>query len=751
MGVHNYILVFLLLNGVYGINQLRGDSVDYRSAFDQDLYEDVLNEDLCNRQLSLLMNGTEYLDFLDASGKFPSGFRQGNWHDFGDYFQCLGINKVIENVEIPGKYCAVQIPLTQDPFDIPQFPSTPGPDGWPEWPEDWPPLFPTAAPSTASPGTDPEEVSSTTEAALAPPTDDQVKAYENYMRLQAYARGISGLAPEAPESRFFPIIITANLRSMIGVCIPRACTPTHAIDFFQSRIPFVNFTYNEYYCRLPEDKPFATADIVAIVIFGIIGLVTIMSTSYDLYQTFVLKRDAQRINQIYACFSVYTNTRRTLTFSSSPGMLECVDGIRAISMLWVVVGHTYSMTLIGFIHNTVEFMASLSYFKSTWVTSAPITVDTFFTLSGILAVYTVIGKISRRRFIRTIHLFYLNRLLRMFPLLAAMVLLQASLFNHASDGPYWINQAAATENCRTYWWSALLHIQNYVNPLNVCLPQTWYLSVDIQLYIICPLVLVFMFGHEKIAWMVLTAFVLLSLVGSSVISFMYNFSAALANPGRLPEFSDYLRKYYFNTLARAPPFFIGMVYGYLLYLCKDKKIRISKINVAILWCLSFAMFAFCIFSIYPVMQLDHTAQTFDNFLNSYMRSIWAIGLGWLIFACVHGYGGPINWFLSLQVWKLPARLSYAVYLMHMAVIFTGTGSWVKTYYYTEGNNMYRFMGDISISFIFAFVLSVLIDAPFSTIQKILNGTSKRRPRKPVESVNPIAVVKDEDNFVKTSL
>lgn len=51
------------------------------------------------------------------------------------------------------------------------------------------------------------------------------------------------------------------------------------------------------------------------------------------------------------------------------------------------------------------------------------------------------------------------------------------------------------------------------------------------------------------------------------------------------------------------------------------------------------------------------------------------------------FTGPINWFLSLQIWKLPARLSYAVYLIHMAVIFTGTGSWLKTYYYTEGNNV----------------------------------------------------------------
>lgn len=65
----------------------------------------------------------------------------------------------------------------------------------------------------------------------------------------------------------------------------------------------------------------------------------------------------------------------------------------------------------------------------------------------------------------------------MFPLLAAVVLLQASAFHHVSDGPYWANPAHATENCREYWWSALLHIQNYVNPLRIVSKTVIYLSI----------------------------------------------------------------------------------------------------------------------------------------------------------------------------------------------------------------------------------------------------------------------------------
>lgn len=140
----------------------------------------------------MFFNEIIFFPVLDASGRFPSGFMQGNWHDFGDYYQCLGINKVIQDVDIQGKYCAIQVPLQQDPFEIPEFPSIPGGD---VWPEDWLPIFPTAAPPTIPPTEAPGDPPAD------PPTKEQAKIYENYMRLQAYARGISGVG-EPVESRY---------------------------------------------------------------------------------------------------------------------------------------------------------------------------------------------------------------------------------------------------------------------------------------------------------------------------------------------------------------------------------------------------------------------------------------------------------------------------------------------------------------------------------------------------------------------
>ncbi|KAM3956529.1 nose resistant to fluoxetine protein 6-like [Aphomia sociella] len=666
-----------------------------------------------------------FITVIDASARIPSGIFAGNLNDLGDYYQCLDISQQINNMDIQGKYCTIIVPFEQDPIEVPEWPEVIWPNiTWPEIP--WP-----------------------------SPDNETMERIEEFYKLRQWAMMMAGVSRQAEPvenvtARIFPMAITSDLGATFALCIPKVCSTREAIDYIQERVPILNLQHSEYFCRLPNDKPLSPADIVAITIFSIIGILIVISTTYDCYCVFVLESDA---NILYRSFSVYTNTRRFLTFNSNPGALECLDGIRAISMCWVVVGHTYSMTLLGFIHNLEETLAWLRKFSSTWVNAAPLTVDTFFLLSGLLAVYTTVGKISRGRFIRSIHLFYINRLLRMFPLLATVILLQASVFNHISDGPFWQNMALATENCRQYWWSALLHVQNYVNTLQVCLTHTWYLSVDMQLYFVCPIIMVLLFGNKKIACGALCCILLLALVSSSLYSFLYNFSAALAHPGRLGEFSDYVKYYYINTLARAPPFFVGMIFGYLLHLWRDRNIRISKINVTLLWSLSFAMMAFCVFSIYPVMQLEHDAQILDNILNAYMRTIWACGLGWLIFACVKGYGGPINWFLSLQMWKLPARLSYAMYLIHFPIIITANGSWLKTHYFTNGDNLYRFMADFWYTFLAAFVLCIAIDAPFSTLQKLLlGGGAKKRPppQKLAAQTNNLPHIVEAVN-VKTSL
>lgn len=47
---------------------------------------------------------------------------------------------------------------------------------------------------------------------------------------------------------------------------------------------------------------------------------------------------------------------------------------------------------------------------------------------------------------------------------------------------------------------------------------------------------------------------------------------------------------------------------------------------------------------------------------SFHRLGWSVSNGWLVLACVTGYGGVLSKFLSNRVWVPIARLTYCAYL-----------------------------------------------------------------------------------------
>ncbi|CAG9129006.1 unnamed protein product [Plutella xylostella] len=443
-------------------------------------------------------------------------------------------------------------------------------------------------------------------------------------------------------------------------------------------------------------------------------------------------------------------------------------------MMWVVLGHSFSTNLIGGVVNPLDTLEWVKQPYSIYVTSAPITVDKFLLLSGILLVYTVAGKMGRETLLKNIHLFYLNRLLRLFPILATAVLATASVFHHVADGPQWQLFVRKVYNCRTYWWSTLLHVQNYMNASYMCLGHTWYIAVDVQLHIISPLVLYWVLTSKRAAWYGLTAALVTSLTAATIFNAAWGFKSS-AIQASIENDLNYNRYYYINTLCRAPPFFVGMIYGYLLYTLQDTQIRIKRPILLLAWSLWFGVVSTVLYLTYPMQQAEWEHPVLDVFINSFMRPVWGLAIGWMIFACAKGYGGPINWFLSLRAWKAPSRLSYAAYVLHYPLLFVvnctalapvyfsdgpfvspinwflslrawkapsrlSYAAYVLHYpllfvvnctalapvYFSDGPFIFKFFADFTVAAIASLIATILIDAPCSTLIKIAMGAGSNK-------------------------
>ena len=118
----------------------------------------------------------------------------------------------------------------------------------------------------------------------------------------------------------------------------------------------------------------------------------IISTVYEVYCNV---KDVKR-NPILCSFSVYSNSKLIMTLKplSSKEMLF-LHGIRSLLIIWIVFGHTFTMTYyLGPVINSQSLYGLLKKFYSVFLFSGVLAVDTFFMLSALLMSMSVFRQLD---------------------------------------------------------------------------------------------------------------------------------------------------------------------------------------------------------------------------------------------------------------------------------------------------------------------------------------------------------------------
>ncbi|VDM26975.1 unnamed protein product [Toxocara canis] len=194
-------------------------------------------------------------------------------------------------------------------------------------------------------------------------------------------------------------------------------------------------------------------------------------------------------------FSVYTNGAEILSVQKRPGQIECLHCIRALSMTWVICGHV----LIHFLHteNMGELTKANKKFLNGVYTNPFFSVDSFLFLSGLLLSYLFVKAMDKNpRQIRSpIYwtLYYVHRILRLSPPYYLFIGFTTVMFDHFTVGPLRLDYLESAEPCRKTWWKNVLYINNLWDLQDLCMGHSWYLALDMQIYIFAPLLLIPLF------------------------------------------------------------------------------------------------------------------------------------------------------------------------------------------------------------------------------------------------------------------
>lgn len=235
-------------------------------------------------------------------------------------------------------------------------------------------------------------------------------------------------------------------------------------------------------CQSTDDiKHYSPLQLMILIIFGLIATIIILATIIERLRwtnensltTMILKKLSIKQN-IYQLLRLNTD---------SADNLASLNGIRVLTMFWLVYGHAYLLSVKEAFRSSTHFIKSLFDMKMYFLFNAWPAVDIFFILSALLHSYHVFKRLQSNDEINILKI-VCNRIARLWPSLWFIVAF-VFLIPNLGQGPLWSEIMEQQVNgCYENWWMVITFTANLRNDNNLCQIHTWYLSADVQLFLL---------------------------------------------------------------------------------------------------------------------------------------------------------------------------------------------------------------------------------------------------------------------------
>ncbi|XP_058473472.1 O-acyltransferase like protein-like [Solea solea] len=423
-----------------------------------------------------------------------------------------------------------------------------------------------------------------------------------------------------------------------------------------------------------------------------------------------LERWLQAFSLQNTCRGVFSTT------SSIPGGgYSSLNGIRALSLLWIICGHDSTFTYTNNTDNAEEWLECVRSSPFHIITAGAnyLAVDTFLVLGGMLSAKSLLGSINRaegKLSVSVVGNYFFSRIKRIQPLLMFCVCLLTGVYSLVKWGPY-RTYLMKVDTCRTHWWANLLFISNLIDTQNLCLPWTWYLSLDFQFYATTPVLLYLHKLNRGVFAAVVGGLLLLTTAAGAILTALKHFPVFMPISLNVLDIVSYLSMYYTKPYTRYGPYLLGILLGIHFVTKKDQLIK-KKWQAALGWFCTIFLMAVVFGLAFALRETPDYPSVPHALYQGLHRTVWALAIVWIIVACEEGYGGLIKSVLSLGFWIPISNISFAAYLFHPIVISLHNGVQENKFHFTVFNFMILYFGRLLLSLLIGYMLTVLIEKPY---------------------------------------
>lgn len=533
-------------------------------------------------------------------------------------------------------------------------------------------------------------------------------------------------------------------------CVPSTCSYSEIqrateIAFKPLIIPgrvdlTVNVDQQSCHTRETSRVTWDIADCYYTSLLVLIALIVIISTGYDIalkhsatWSKWASHEKTKQWKAVFTSFSLYKNGEELLRTDRPKGYLGCLDGLRFLSICWIIYGHTHYMEATSVKLNLADIPRMHYDWTNMLVLNANIGTDTFFLLSGIVLAYNELSKkerVSNWQF--NVTQLWIRRYLRLTPAYAMMIGFYATLFYKFGTGPHWdLFVGTNRDYCRENWWLNLIYLNNYFNLDKMCMSQSWYLSVDMQLVWLSPLIVYPMLRFKRRYFIIiLNVCLLLSFLVPFAITYIFNLPGTMLYYKEQTSLANVYMQIYSKVYCRFGTYVIGLGLGYILYETRTSRLKMHALTVICGWLIAITIGLSALLGLRDFyFDTHHYNKLEASFYAGFHRQGFVLSICWIIFCCMHGYAGPVNRLLSWSAWVPCSKLTYCAYLSHYLFLITDVGSRRAADNLTRMNVVRTFFANLIFTLALSVVWYLCLEKPFLILERAIFDRKRAPPRK----------------------
>ncbi|KAM7346792.1 nose resistant to fluoxetine protein 6-like isoform 2-T2 [Cochliomyia hominivorax] len=407
-----------------------------------------------------------------------------------------------------------------------------------------------------------------------------------------------------------------------------------------------------------------------------------------------------------------------------------------LCLKFLMIGH---MPII----NRDQLVRTLDHPLSVLIRSPMIYADILLLISGFLSAYQLSEEMEQKSYIHLLKRLG-SKVSRYLPTVYLLICFQTWILPYLSSGPLWTNIIGQNSRlCDDQWWRNLLSLQNAIDFEETCSPSTIQLALEVQLYILGPLIVWLFYTDADAGFFVYGALHAMSVAARFSRTNKEHLSMTLFHGINVSKFYRTANILYSSPISRATTYLLGIGAG-IFQKTNQGIIDLTPEMIPIGWILACLGIFWCLWSPSAGMRTDFIYTSADAAsYASWCPLVFGLSLCWFIFMFPKSENSIIRFLLSSRPILIISRLVLPMQLVMYIVVLYNTAE-------IKESNKFHLTNLINVQEIFqifvgTLLVAFLIDVPSQNIRRLLiNRIFIERPHHETEEQEPLSGAEPSD-------